>query len=64
MAKSGSTPIEFSAKAYLIAAILTAALAAFALFSAINYGQPTVLLLTVFWAVICGLCVRSWLAKK
>jgi hypothetical protein len=64
MAKSGSTPIEFSAKAFLIAAILTWALAVVAVISALTASQPAVLLLAVFWIVISVICVRSWRAKR
>jgi hypothetical protein len=64
MAKSGSTPIEFSPKAYLIAGVLTWALAVVALISALTAHQPAVLILMVFWVVISLLCLRAWRAKK
>jgi hypothetical protein len=64
MAKSGSTPVEFPAKAYLIAAILTWLLAVVALISSLTARQPAVLVLMVFWVVISFLCIRAWRAKK
>ena len=40
MAKSGSTPIEFSAKAYLIAALLAWLLAIVTVIASFSIGKP------------------------
>lgn len=64
MAKSSSTPIEFSEKAYLIAGLMTWALAALAVVTTIVTGKPLVLLLAVFWIVISVFCIRGWRAKR
>jgi hypothetical protein len=64
MAKSGSTPIEFSAKAYLIAGVFAWALAIVAVISALTASKPIVLILAVFWVVISVLCIRAWISKK
>ena len=64
MAKSGSTPIEFPPKAYLVAGLLTWVLAVVALISAFTAHQPAVLILMVFWIVISLLCLRAWRTKK
>jgi hypothetical protein len=64
MAKSSSTPIEFNAKAFFIASVMTACLALFCVILTIESGKPAVLILTVFWGAISVICVRSWLAKR
>jgi len=64
MAKSSSTPIEFSPKAYLIAGLFAWALAIVALISALTAHQPYVFILMVFWLVISFLSLRAWRTKK
>jgi hypothetical protein len=64
MAKSGSTPIQFSANAFLIAAVFCALLGLVAVFSAIEASKPAVLILAVFWGVVSGFCVKSWRAAR
>jgi hypothetical protein len=60
MVKSGSTPLEFNAKAYFIAAAITAMLVIVSIISALSAHRPIVLFLAVFWGCISGYCIRQW----
>jgi hypothetical protein len=68
MAKSSSTPIEFSAKAYLIGGLFAWALAIVAFISALSVhgGSARIIALVgmVFWLVISVLSLRAWRAKR
>jgi hypothetical protein len=68
MARSSSTPIEFSAKAYLIGGLFAWALAVVAFISALSVhgGSARIIALggMVFWLVISVLSLRAWRAKK
>ncbi len=64
MAKSGSTPIEFSAKAYLFAALLSWLVAIVTVIAAFEIGKPIYLIVGAFWVIISIVCIRSWQAKR
>ena len=65
MAKSGSTPIEFSAKALSHRRIVRLARwRSSTVISALDRPQADLLILAVFWIVISFLCLRAWLAKR
>ena len=58
--KSASTPIEFPAKGYLIAAAGCTLLGLLAVISSLEVHQPAILTLAVFWAGVSWMCMRSW----
>jgi hypothetical protein len=64
MAKSGSTPIEFPAKAFLVAGLLAWLVAIVTVIAVLSAHKNIYLITAVFWVIISILCIRSWLAKK
>jgi hypothetical protein len=64
MARSSSTPIEFSAKAYLFAALLSWLVAIVTVIATFSIGKPIYLIVAAFWIIISIFCIRSWQAKR